>query len=217
MSSEQRGILYLIPNTLGDVSPESAIPATALEQTRRLDYFVAENPKTARAFLKRIGASTPIQQIQIERLDHNTAANDIDALLDLLLAGRDAGLLSEAGLPALADPGANLIRKAHALGIRVIPLSGPSSIALAISASGLNGQRFAFHGYLPVEQAQLAAKLKELERESLRHDQTQIFIETPYRNDRTLAVALQTLAPETLLSIAADITSFGVDRDPDDA
>src|SRR2546427_3347822 len=168
MSSDRRGSLYLLPNTLGDVAPEAVIPGAALDRARWLDYIIAEDPKAARAFLKRIGAAQPVQSIRIERLDHNTPAGDFALLLEPVLAGRDAGLLSEAGLPAVADPGAGLVRLAHERGVRVVPLSGPSSIVLALSASGLEGQRFAFHGYLPVAPAELASALKDLERQSRR-------------------------------------------------
>ena len=206
MSSESRGSLYLLPNTLGETAPEAVISAAVLNRARSLDYVIAEDPKAARAFLKRIGSTRALQSIRVERLDHNTKAADIASLLEPLLAGRDAGLLSEAGLPAVADPGAGLVRLAHERGVRVVPLSGPSSILLALSASGLDGQRFAFHGYLPVPEAELAATLKELERQSGRLRQTQVFIETPYRNDRTLAAMLRALSPATLVCVAADLT-----------
>lgn len=206
MSSEAAGTLYLLPNTLGDTAAEAVIPAAALHRARSLDYFVAENPKSARAFLKRIGYPRALQDARIERLDHNTKANEIAPLLAPVIAGRDAGLLSEAGLPAIADPGAALVRLAHEKKVRVVPLSGPSSILLALAASGLEGQRFAFHGYLPVEQPELAAALKELERQSRRLRQTQIFIETPYRNDATLAAMLRVLSDDTLVCVAADLT-----------
>ena len=206
MSSERRGSLYLLPNTLGDVAPEAVIPAAALDRARSLDYLIAEDPKAARAFLKRITTTRPLQKIRVERLDHNTRPIDIPALLEPLVDGRDAGLLSEAGLPAVADPGASLVRLAHERDIRVVPLSGPSSIVLALAASGLDGQRFAFHGYLPIAEAELVSTLKECERQSRRLRQTQIFIETPYRNDRTLATMLRALAPATLVCVAADLT-----------
>jgi 16S rRNA (cytidine1402-2'-O)-methyltransferase len=206
MSSSDVGSLYLLPNTLGDTSAEAVIPVAALHRARSLDYVIAENPKSARAFLKRIGSDRPLQQIRIERLDHNSRPADVPALLDPLLAGADAGLLSEAGLPAVADPGAALVRLAHEKGVRVVPLSGPSSIVLALAASGLDGQRFAFHGYLPVKQPDLERSLKELEHESRRLNQTQIFIETPYRNDATLAAILRTLKEDTLVCVATDLT-----------
>jgi len=206
MSSDRRGSLYLLPNTLGDVAPEAVIPVAALDRARSLDYIIAEDPKAARAFLKRIAPTRPLQSIRVERLDHNTKGSDIPAFLEPLLGGRDAGLLSEAGLPAVADPGASLVRLAHEKGVRVVPLSGPSSILLALSASGLDGQRFAFHGYLPIAETELVSTLKECERQSRRLKQTQIFIETPYRNDRTLATMLRALAPATLVCVAADLT-----------
>jgi 16S rRNA (cytidine1402-2'-O)-methyltransferase len=206
MSSDPRGSLYLLPNLLGESDPEAVIPAAVLNRARTLDYLIAENPKAARAFLKRIGATRALQSIRIERLDHNTPPAELAPLLDPLFAGRDAGLLSEAGLPAVADPGAGLIRLAHQRGLRVVPLSGPSSILLALSASGLEGQRFAFNGYLPVPPAEFIAAIRELERRSQRLQQTQIFMETPYRNNRSLALALRALEPDTLVCVAADLT-----------
>src|SRR6266571_2050612 len=206
MSSDRGGSLYLLPNTLGEVAPEAVIPAGVLDRARSLDYIVAEDPKAARAFLKRIAPTRRLQSIRVERLDHNTRLIDIPALLEPLVDGRDAGLLSDAGLPAVADPGASLVRLAHEQNIRVVPLSGPSSIVLALAASGLDGQRFAFHGYLPVEQVELTSALKECERQSRKLGQTQIFIETPYRNDRTLATMLRALGPATLVCVAADLT-----------
>src|SRR5437867_4739089 len=206
MCSERRGSLYLLPNTLGDVAPEAVIPAGALDRARSLDYIVAEDPKAARAFLKRIAPTRRLQSIRVERLDHNTRLIELPALLEPLVDGRDAGLLSDAGLPAVADPGASLVRLAHEQNIRVVPLSGPSSIVLALAASGLDGQRFAFHGYLPVAETELVSTLKECEHQSRKLGQTQIFIETPYRNDRTLATMLRALAPATLVCVAADLT-----------
>ena len=205
MSSDP-GALYLLPNTLGETAAEAVIPAAALHRARSLDDFIAEDPKSARVFLKRVGYPRPLRDARIERLDHNTRAADIASLLAPLLAGRDAGLLSEAGLPAVADPGAALVKLAHDKGVRVVPLSGPSSLILALAASGLEGQRFAFHGYLPAKQHDLAAALKDLERQSARLGQTQIFIETPYRNDATLAAMVRTLRDDTLVCVAADLT-----------
>jgi len=206
MSSERRGSLYLLPNTLGEVAPEAVIPAGVLDLARSLDYIIAEDPKAARAFLKRIVPMRPLQSIRVERLDHNTRPIDIPALLEPLVEGRDAGLLSEAGLPAVADPGASLVRLAHERNIRIVPMSGPSSLVLALAASGLDGQRFAFHGYLPIAETELVSTLKECEHRSRKLKQTQIFIETPYRNDRTLATMLRALAPATLVCVAADLT-----------
>jgi 16S rRNA (cytidine1402-2'-O)-methyltransferase len=206
MSSEHSATLYLVPTTLGEVAPEAVIPAPVLERVRALRHFVAENEKSARAFLKSVRADVPLRELTIERLDHNTPASRLPELFAPLAAGRDAGLVSEAGMPAVADPGAALVRLAHERGVRVVPLVGPSSIILALAASGLEGQRFAFHGYLPIEEQDLVAALKQLESESRRVGRTQIFIETPYRNDRTLQVMLRTLAPETLVCVASELT-----------
>ena len=205
MSSRNTGRLYLIPNTLGgDLS--SVIPQGNLEPILRLTYWIAENPKSAREFLKRIGTPTPIQSIRIEKLDKNTPASTLPDLLAPILSGTDAGIISEAGCPAIADPGAELTRLAHANSIRVIPLVGPSSLMLALMASGLDGQRFHFHGYLPVEDAAFEQKLRHLEAESGEQQCTQIFIETPYRNQRMFARLASKLSPDTLLCVACDLT-----------
>ena len=214
------GILYLVPNTLGTTELpadtdalhplESIIPRQVQAIAARLDYFVAENAKTTRAFLKLLGSSTalarPIQEIQISELNVNTPAAALPALLAPLLEGRDGGLISEAGVPAVADPGANLVRLAHQHGIQVRPLVGPSSLLLAVMASGLNGQSFAFHGYLPTDAADRAKRLRELEQRSRKEKQTQIFIETPYRNKAMLDALLQTCDASTLLCVAVDVT-----------
>ncbi len=209
------GTLYLIPNTLGaaasDNDPLAAvIPSEVRALTARLDYFVAENAKTTRAFLKLIALqhplAKPLQEIEIRELNVNTAATALPALLEPLLGGCDAGLISEAGVPAVADPGANLVRLAHANGVPVKPLVGPSSLLLAVMASGLNGQSFAFNGYLPVDASQRAKRLKELEDRSRREKQTQLFIETPYRNTAMLETLINTCHPTTLICVATDIT-----------
>jgi len=183
------------------------LPPATLEVVHRLDTFVAENAKSARAFLKAAGHPLPLPQIRIRILDEHTTAQDTDALLAPLLAGTDCGLVSEAGCPAVADPGAALVRCAHAAGIRVVPLAGPSSILLALMASGMDGQHFAFHGYLPVEKAERARRIKELDDEARRA--TQIFIETPYRNDAMLQSLLEHCRRDTRLCIAADLTHGG--------
>src|SRR5258708_11807161 len=149
MSSSPAGLLYLLPNTLGDTAPGAVIPAAALNRARSLEYLIAEEPKAARAFLKRIGAARPVQSIRIERLDHNTPAGDFALLLEPVLAGRDAGLLSEAGLPAVADPGAGLVRLAHERGVRVVALNGPPFILVALPALGLRGPRVPLYRPLP--------------------------------------------------------------------
>jgi 16S rRNA (cytidine1402-2'-O)-methyltransferase len=203
------GTLYLIPNTLGD-GDEAALayvlPAPVRERAGTLASYSGENAKTTRAFLKRVGTTRPIQEIEIHELNVNTPAGEIDKLLKPLLGGIDTGLVSEAGVPAVADPGALLVRRAHERGIKVVPLVGPSSILLALMASGLNGQSFAFHGYLPVDANERIKKLRELEQTSRKAKQTQIFIETPYRNKSMLDTLLSTCAPSTLVCVAADLT-----------
>ena len=205
MSSEASGKLYLVPNTLGG-ELSGSIPPGNVDSIRQLGYWIAENPKTARDFLKRVGTSAPLQSIRIERLDKNTPPAAIPDLLAPVLSGADAGLLSEAGCPAIADPGALLVRLAHAKLVHVIPLVGPSSLMLALMGSGLEGQRFNFHGYLPVAEADLLAKIRQLEIDSGTLRSTQIFIETPYRNLRLFNRLLTTLAPETMLCVACDLT-----------
>ncbi len=199
------GTLYLLPAGLGDESAAGFSPQ-ACAVAHNLSHFIVEKPKTARAFLKQIGYPRSLTSASMSTLDKDTPPADIPALLAPLLAGQDAGLLSEAGCPAVADPGALLVRAAHQSGIRVAPLTGPSSILLALMASGLNGQRFSFHGYLPVDASARATKLRELEKRSRLDDATQIFIETPYRNDAMLTALIEHCAPHTLLSVAADLT-----------
>jgi 16S rRNA (cytidine1402-2'-O)-methyltransferase len=205
MSSNQAGILYLIHNTLGG-NDLVTLPQATLERLRNLRYLIAENPKNARSLLKAAETMVPIQSIRIERLDEHTPAGALDDLLAPVVSGMDAGLVSDAGCPGIADPGAPLVRIAHAKGIGVMPMTGPSSIVLALMASGLEGQRFAFHGYLPVGQEELTRRLALLESDSRRNAQTQIFIETPYRNERMLRLILKSLDASTLLCVASDLT-----------
>jgi 16S rRNA (cytidine1402-2'-O)-methyltransferase len=205
------GTLYLIPNTLGETEAlASVIPEHVQALTARLDYFVAENAKTARAFLKLINAqhplARPLQEIKIAELNINTPAAALQALLAPLLAGQDAGLVSEAGVPAVADPGADLVRLAHQHGIPVRPLVGPSSLLLAVMASGLNGQSFAFNGYLPTDAAARTKRIQELEKRSRSDKQTQLFIETPYRNAAMLEALVAACHPGTLICVATDIS-----------
>lgn len=199
------GTLYLIPTSLGPAATGDILPVGVQARVRALRYFIAEHPRTARAFLKAIDFGVPVSEARIATLNEHTPA---EALGDLLrpLEAEDGGLLSEAGAPAVADPGAALIRLAHARGLRVAPLVGPSAVLLALMASGLEGQRFAFHGYLPIDRGELARRLREHEADSRRLGQTQIFIETPYRNDRLLAALLRTCDPGTLLCLASDLT-----------
>ena len=198
------GTLYLIPVALNESAALEAVPPATLAVARKLDTFIVENAKSARHFLKAIGYPCPLQQVRFHVLDEHTREAGLDALLAPLLAGEDCGLMSEAGCPAIADPGALLVRLAHDAGIRVAPLAGSSSILLALMASGMNGQRFAFHGYLPVDKAERALKINALEAEA--RVATQIFIETPYRNAALLQALLENCRPDTLLCVAADLT-----------
>jgi 16S rRNA (cytidine1402-2'-O)-methyltransferase len=202
------GHLFLLPSDLGE-SPTSVIPGASVVVAHRLTHFIAENPKSTRAFLKRIAYPQALSTVTITTLDKDTPAAAIAGLLQPLLDGTDAALVSEAGCPAVADPGALLVRAAHDAGIPVIPLVGPSAILLALMASGLNGQRFAFSGYLPVDAAARATRIRDLEHRSRREDATQIFIETPYRNDALLQAVLEHGADNTLLCVAADLTQPG--------
>ena len=194
------GILYAIPSPLGGKAAD-ALPASVLTLIRTLRSFSVENAKSARAFLGDVGMPCPIQELQISVLEANTS-REIKSLKD----GVSIGLLSEAGCPAIADPGALLVEAAHREGIPVMPLIGPSSIVLALMASGLEGQRFAFCGYLPREPEERKKKIKQLEARSRKERETQIFIETPYRNDALLAALLETCHSETQLCIASDLT-----------
>jgi 16S rRNA (cytidine1402-2'-O)-methyltransferase len=200
------GTLYLIPVPLGPTAPKDSLPANVLETIRPLTYFVVEEAKTARAFLKAAGTDTPLQALQIEELNEHTKADALDRLLAPLRAGNDIGLLSEAGCPAVADPGANLVALAQKENLRVVPLIGPSSLLLALMASGLNGQRFAFQGYLPAKEIERSKAIRDLETESRKRQQTQLFIETPYRNTAMFQSILQSCQPNTRLTVASDLT-----------
>ena len=196
-------ILYAIPTPLGG-TPEASLPGNTLQQIRQLKDFVVENAKSARAFLSAAGCSP--REVQISELNEHTPAEAVGALLAPLRAGRPLGLLSEAGCPAIADPGAALVEAAQRENFRVVPLVGPSSITLALMASGLEGQRFAFCGYLPRDAAERTRRIRELEVRSRRERETEIFIETPYRNDALFGALLETCAPGTRLCVAADLT-----------
>jgi 16S rRNA (cytidine1402-2'-O)-methyltransferase len=200
------GTLYLIPSALGETPWACYLPAQTRDITCQLTHFVVENAKTARAELKRIGHPLPLREIAIEQLPEKPTAADVKRLLSPLLTGENLGLLSEAGCPAVADPGALLVRRAHTLGIMVKPLVGPSSLLLALMASGLDGQRFAFHGYLPAREPERSRRIAELDKESGRLLQTQIFIEAPYRNSAMFDALLAVCRPTTRLCIATDLT-----------
>jgi len=205
-----KGRLFLIPCSLSeDTPPQDVIPAAVIDRIRTLDLFIVENAKSARAFLRACGHPRPLRELAMAELNEHTPPGAVLPLLAPLREGKDAGLLSEAGVPAVADPGACLVAAAHAEGIPVVPLSGPSSIILALMASGLEGQRFRFVGYLPAEAGKRSERIAELERRSAQDDETQVFIETPYRNDALLADLLATCRAGTRLAVAADLTGPG--------
>ncbi len=202
-----KGTLWLIPNTLDDGDPLRSLPATVIEQVRLMRYFIVENEKNARRFLVRAGMKAVIGEIEFGLLNEHTRAVELEPLIMPMLKGSDAGLLSESGCPGIADPGADLIRQAHSSGIRVKPMIGPSSITMSVMAAGLNGQRFVFHGYLPAKSQERIRKIREIESRSKLNQETQVFIEAPYRNRQMLADLLNTLSPDTFLSVSADLTT----------
>jgi len=200
------GNLYLIPCTLGDTPAEQVLSQHVIDIARRLSFFVVEQPKTARHFLSSIKPEQPIQSLHFFTLNEHSNPDELTGLLSPLLEGNDMGVISEAGCPGIADPGADLVRLAHAKGIKVVPLVGPSSILLALMASGLNGQQFAFHGYLPIPEDERIQAIKKLEIESRKLKQTQLFIETPYRNEKMFNTLISNCRLETLLCVATDLT-----------
>lgn len=214
MNQKTIGTLYLIPNTLGDENREDQLrwilPNEVSSQAAKINHWVVENPKTARAFLKAVNSVTPLQkplqEIQMSEWRGPRSPINPKELISPLLEGHDVGLMSEAGLPAVADPGAEIVAAAHQVGAKVVPMVGPSSLMLALMASGMNGQRFLFHGYLPIKNPERTQTLRALEAESRKFKQTQIWIETPYRNQGMLENLLQTLASETRLCVAIDLT-----------
>jgi 16S rRNA (cytidine1402-2'-O)-methyltransferase len=200
------GTLYLIPVTLGDDNISKVLPADVLSLAQQLDTFVVESEKSARHFLSTIKTIKPVRELTLNLLNEHTEDKDVAGLLTPLLAGKDVGLMSDAGCPGIADPGAKLVELAHQKGVRVVPFVGPSSIVLSLMASGLNGQQFAFLGYLPIDKALRNQKLKEIEKRSLSHKETQLFIETPYRNQHMLEAILAVCQPNTRLCVACDIS-----------
>jgi 16S rRNA (cytidine1402-2'-O)-methyltransferase len=196
--------LFLIPVDLVPGNSDDWIGARVRNAVLPLRRFVVEHPKSARQFLKALGL--PLQELEFEVLDEHSNADDLDRIVRWMQSGGDVGLLSEAGCPAIADPGAGLVGCAHQLGMLVVPLVGPSSIVLALMASGLNGQRFAFNGYLPQASTERDARIREFEDRSRRLGQTEIFIEAPYRNDQLFKAITLNCKPETMLSLAIDLT-----------
>ena len=200
------GKLYLIPSPLGGNDPAEVIPAPVLERMRSLHCFVVEEVRTARRYLSRAGLKGQIADLEFHELNEHTAPAEVDRFLPLFLDGQDVGLISEAGLPAVADPGALLVALCHRNGIEVVPLVGPSSLMLALMGSGLNGQSFAFNGYIPAKTEERRSALRALEKRSAAAHQTQILIETPYRNDALFADMLACLGARTQVTVAADLT-----------
>lgn len=200
------GTLYVIPVTLGDDVISKALPPDAVAIAQRLDTFVVENEKTARRFLGAIQPLKPVRELQLLTLNEHTTEKELPALLAPLLEGHDVGLMSEAGCPGIADPGAQLAALAHRKGVRVAPLVGPSSILLSLMASGLDGQRFTFLGYIPSDKGARVQKLRELEQDSRKRRETQIFIETPYRNQHLLEDIFATCNGETRLCVACNVS-----------
>ncbi len=206
MTTRATGVLHIVPVTLGGEDVTAVLPQSTRDVLAGLDYFIVENEKSARHFLKLLPHPRAIRELTLELFDKNGTPERANALLQPLLNGRNAAVLSEAGCPAIADPGARLVEAAHRAAIRVVPQVGPSALLLALMASGFNGQRFAFHGYLPVAAPECKTEILRLERESRERDMTQMFIETPYRNDALLKTLLECCHANTRLCIAADLT-----------
>ncbi|MGJ8685726.1 MAG: SAM-dependent methyltransferase [Nonlabens sp.] len=202
----QKGKLYLIPVTLGDISPFEVLPLSIKKVVEKIDHYVVENEKTARRFIKSVVPSKSQPGLTLFAINKYTEPSEIPSFLEPCLAGHDMGVMSEAGVPGVADPGADVIKIAHEKGIQVIPLVGPSSILMAVMASGLNGQNFAFCGYLPIDNMERRKRIKELESRSFNEQQSQLFIETPYRNNKMMEELLLQLHPSTQVCIACDIT-----------
>lgn len=201
-----KGKLYLIPSPLGDNDPAEVIPGPVLEQIGRLDRFVVEELRTARRYLSKAGLKGHIEELEFTVLNEHSSQAEVDAMEALFDDGKDVGLITEAGLPAVADPGSSLVALCHRKGIEVVPFTGPSSLMLALMASGLNGQSFTFRGYLPAKSDERKNAIRSVEKQSSQNRQTQIFIETPYRNDALMADLLQICSGSTRICIAANIT-----------
>ncbi|MGV3540535.1 MAG: SAM-dependent methyltransferase [Rufibacter sp.] len=206
MTTSAKGTLFLIPTVLAEDTAAAVISPQVAEVTAQLKYFMVENARTARRYIKSIAPAQVIEELHITVIDKNSSDAELTAALKPLLAGQDGGVISEAGCPGVADPGAELARLAHQHGVKVVPLVGPSAILMGLMASGFNGQSFAFHGYLPIEKRDRIQALRVLEKEMVQKDQTQIFMETPYRNRQMIDDLLQNLSKDTKLCIAANIT-----------
>ena len=204
--NNSKGKLYLIPTRLGDNAPLEVLPISIKRIIENVDYYIVENEKTARRFIKKISSGKSQSSLKIYILNKFTQENELPSYLNPCLEGKNVGLLSEAGCPGIADPGAEIVKIAHQIEIKIVPLVGPSSILLALMSSGMNGQSFAFNGYLPIEKSERKSSLKHLERLSFEKKQTQIFIETPYRNNKMLEDICASLNEHTRICVACDIT-----------
>lgn len=205
--SDNRGKLYLIPSPLGDGEPEDVIPGPVLARLPLISTYVVEEVKTARRYLSKAGLKGHIAELEFHTLNEHTTPAEIEAMASLFDGGKDVGLITEAGLPAVADPGSALVALCHRIGVKVVPCVGPSSLMMALMSSGLNGQSFAFCGYLPAKTEERRQAIKQIEKTSAAHRQTQIFIETPYRNDAMMADLLKNCAPGTKITVAVNITT----------
>ena len=200
------GNLYLIPCTLGETAPLEVLPMLVKKAVEEIDHYIVEHEKNARSFIKSIVPRKSQPDLHFSIINKYTEDSEIPEMLEPCLEGNDVGVISDAGCPGIADPGASVVAQAHLKGIKVVPLVGPSSILLAMMASGFNGQNFAFNGYLPIDKKERRTEIKRLERLSLEQDQSQLFIETPYRNNQLLESLISVLQPQTRLCVACDIT-----------
>jgi len=200
------GTLYLIPVMLGETEANEVLPASVLRAVELLDDYIVENGKIARKFIKAIDPKKVQASLRLFELNKHTEEKEVKSFIQPLLEGRNMGLMSDAGCPGVADPGAVIVAMAHEKGIKVVPLVGPSSILLSLMGSGMNGQSFTFNGYLPIDKAEKKAMLKNLEKWSFERNQSQLFIETPYRNNQLMEEMVQCLHPNTLLCVACDLT-----------
>jgi 16S rRNA (cytidine1402-2'-O)-methyltransferase len=205
-SQEMFNALYMIPVTLGDAPVDAVIPPGTLNIMNELDHFIVEDLRTARRYLRKAGYKIPFDDVHFFILNEHSSEKDLDEMMEVLINGQSMGMMSEAGAPGIADPGREIVALAHRNGIRVIPLAGPSSILMGLMASGLNGQSFTFHGYLPVKNPDRSKRIRQLERTALETGVTQIFMETPYRNMSLLEDLLKLCGDDTMLGIAADIS-----------
>ncbi len=201
--------LYLIPVTLGDTPPELVLPAEVFSIIAELDEFIVENVRSARRFLRKAGYTRDFDQVKFHILNKHTASHSVPTFIQSVKNRKPVGLLSEAGVPCIADPGAEVVKYCHEASVRVIPLTGPSSIILALMASGFNGQNFVFHGYLPIDNSELKKSIREIEAAVFQRNQTQIFIETPYRNNRMLEFLTAHCNPKLKLCVAVELTTIG--------